>query len=335
MKEVIPNVGNRLTYTFHSISIPEEVPTEAVTHKLDKDRVFELELFSQPEMRELRNRFRLGLQRRGVGASGKKIDEIFNKVMGGVAQKVDFDINKQGVGHIVGEDRRFGDGRDSQEWFYVVNWPSGNRLRERLGFSEADFHVTLGMTGNGVHDYAKDESTLIDDYKHGQQSLKKLFVDDDDRRGFTESKNLTELGNTTDGYDYRVTQAKGYESVGYEFRTPDNLYTVRGYRDSDEYIEIGFDTDGTEGVAGVTNKGNQFRVLATVLNISQEIWNRRNEFFEEADRLKGFMYSGYHKRDEDYGEISKRDKFYRQFIKRQYPSADISYDGAVTRVTIK
>ena len=146
---------------------------------------------------------------------------------------------------------------------------------------------------------------------------------------------LTELGNTTEGYNYRVKSAKGYESVGYEFRTPDNLYTVRGYRDSDEYIEIGFNTDGTDGLAGTTNEGEQFKIMATVLDISKEIWELRYEYFEAADLLKGFMYSGYHKPDEDFDEISQRDKFYRQFIKKQYPSADISYDGAVTRVTIK
>lgn len=163
MKKVIPNVGDRLTYTFHSITIPEEVPTEAVTHKLNRDRVFELELFSQPEMRTLRNRFRTELRRRGADASEEKIDELFEEVMKRVAQDIDMDFEKQGVGHIVGEDRHFGDGRDSQEWFFVVNWPTGNKIRERLGFSKADFHVTLGLTGNGVNEIRKDETTLLDD----------------------------------------------------------------------------------------------------------------------------------------------------------------------------
>lgn len=185
MKKVIPNVGDRLTFTFHSITIPEEVPSEAVTHKLNRDRVFELELFSRAEMRDLRNRFRLGLRRRGANADDEKIDELFEDVIKKVAQDIELDIHKKGVGHVIGEDQHFDDGRDSQEWFYVVNWPTGQKIRERLGFDEADFHITLGLTGNGVNEYAKDESTLLDNYREGQQSLKKLFVDDDDRRGFT------------------------------------------------------------------------------------------------------------------------------------------------------
>ena len=146
---------------------------------------------------------------------------------------------------------------------------------------------------------------------------------------------LQELGNTSSGYDYRLESAKGYEDVEYSFKTPESTYTVRGHRYEDEYIEIGFDTDATSGLSGTTNEGEQFKIVATVMNISKEIWKRRDEFYAESDLLKGFLYSGYHKPDEDFDEISQRDKLYRQFIKKQYPSADISYDGAVTRVTIK
>ena len=32
MKKVIPNVGNRFTFTFSSINIPKEVPDGAVKH---------------------------------------------------------------------------------------------------------------------------------------------------------------------------------------------------------------------------------------------------------------------------------------------------------------
>ena len=146
---------------------------------------------------------------------------------------------------------------------------------------------------------------------------------------------LTELGETTDGYDYRVKSAKGYETVKYSFKTPNYTYTVRGDRYGDDYVEIGFSVEERESLAGTTNEGEQFKVMATVLDISKEIWELRYEYFEAADLLKGFLYSGYHKPDEDFDEISQRDKFYRRFIKTQYPSADISYDGAVTIVKIK
>jgi len=190
MKDIIPNVGDRLTFTVHSISVPEEVPKEAVQHKLNRDNVFEIELLSQPEMRELRNQFRNELSRRGVGASRRQIDNVFEQVMKNVAQQIDKDFETRGVGHVLGEDRHFDDGRDSEEWFYVLRWPGGQKMRERLGFSEADFHMTLGMTGNGVHEYAKDKSTILDkeELSKREGGMTKLFVDDDDHRGFTDDQ---------------------------------------------------------------------------------------------------------------------------------------------------
>jgi len=177
----VPNVGDRLTYTVHSVNIPEEVPQEAVTHKLNKDRVFEIELLSQAEMRDLRNRFRLSLRRRGVvGASKSEISRVFDEVMKSVAGQIETEFEKVGVGHVIGEDRHFGDGRDSEEWFYVLRWPEGNKIRNRLGFEEKNFHMTLGMTGNGVDEYAKDKSTLLDDEDLSklEGGMTKLFVDE-------------------------------------------------------------------------------------------------------------------------------------------------------------
>ena len=174
----VPSVGDRLTFTVHSVNIPEEVPQEAVTHKLNRDRVFEIELLTQAEMRDLRNRFRRKLQSRGAGASQPEINEVFGEVMKSVASQIDTGFEKVGVGHVIGEDRHFGDGRDSEEWFYVLRWPEGNKIRERLGFEEKDFHMTLGMTGNGVDEYAKDKSTLLDDKDLSklEGGMAKLFV---------------------------------------------------------------------------------------------------------------------------------------------------------------
>jgi hypothetical protein len=183
MKDIIPNVGNRLTYTFQSMSVPTKVPEQAVKHKLNRDRAFELELFSQSEMRKLRNDFYFQLRRRGVNVRKKKIDEAFQRLMKSVAGKIDTsDIQKKGVGHVIGEDRHFGDGRDSQEWFYVVDWPSGNEVREHFEFEKADFHITLGLTGNGVNEFRKDETTLLDDQemKNQNSNLSNLFKQDDD-----------------------------------------------------------------------------------------------------------------------------------------------------------
>ena len=146
---------------------------------------------------------------------------------------------------------------------------------------------------------------------------------------------LTELGTTSDTYNYRLERAKGHTSVKYSFKTPNYTYIVRGYRETPAYVEISFSVKESEGLAGTTNEGNQFEIVATVTEILKEIWNGRDDFFEEADDLKGVMYSAYHKPDEDYDSISKRDKLYRIFLKKHFPGADISYNGSVTRVKIK
>jgi hypothetical protein len=115
-------------------------------------------------MRKLRNDFRLKLRSRGATASERKIDETFDSLMKRVASKIDKDYSVEGLGHVVGEDARARgvDKRDSQEWFYIVDWPTGRKIREQLGFGKADFHVTVGYTGNGVNEYAKDDSTILD-----------------------------------------------------------------------------------------------------------------------------------------------------------------------------
>lgn len=164
MKNAIPQVGSRFCYSFRSVGdVPDFVPDRAIEHKLEKDRNFEVELFTQSEMREMKNDFRRKLKRRGVDISRRDSEEYFTEIMKRAAHDIDLDFEKKGVGHIVGQDRHFGDGRDSEEWFFVLDWPTGAELRKRLGYSPADFHIVIGLTGNGVTEsFARDDSTIID-----------------------------------------------------------------------------------------------------------------------------------------------------------------------------
>jgi hypothetical protein len=183
MKKIVPHVGNRFTYKVYSLSVPKEVPKDAIREKLKRTKVPEVELFSQAEMNKLRNQFRRNLSRRGAKLSDKQSRTIFKQIMEKVAKDIDTDFQKRGLGHVIGEDRHFKDGRDSQEWFYVLNWPSGRKIRERFGFDDADFHLTLGMTGNGVDNIRKDDTTLLDDDKldYREEGLKTLFVGGNDK----------------------------------------------------------------------------------------------------------------------------------------------------------
>lgn len=177
MDKIVPNVEDRLTFKVYSMSVPKQVPKDAIREKLKRTKVPEVELFSRAEMRKLQNRFRENLSRRGAKLSNKRTHVIFRQVMEKVAQQIDTDFRKRGLGHVIGEDRI--NERDSEEWFFVLDWPSGRQVRERFGFDDADFHLTLGMTGNGVDNIYKDDTTLLDDagLEYRNEGLTTLFVD--------------------------------------------------------------------------------------------------------------------------------------------------------------
>lgn len=151
---------------------------------------------------------------------------------------------------------------------------------------------------------------------------------------------LTELGETTESYDFRMAGKKVGEEATYKFKTPNYDYIVKAssLTYSDEYVEIGFGTESGGDIA--TNEGNQFKVISTVLDIAQDIWNRRDEIFygpfDSSDPLVGIMFSGVYKRDEPYTKDEPaRNKLYKTFIKKQFPSAEIRNEGSVTKVKIK
>lgn len=185
-----PHVDNRLLYRFKSLEIPEYVPEMAIQRKLEENPYFDLVLLTAPEMRDLRNQFYRSLKRRGYEGSRQKLTRTFDYIMLQIAKDIDLgDLQSQGVGHVVGPGKRSrGPSEDSeQEWFFVVDWPTGDKIRDRFGYDEADFHITVAFTGSGVDEFRKNEDTIIDrEDATPKRGMTTLFVGDDDKRGFTD-----------------------------------------------------------------------------------------------------------------------------------------------------
>jgi len=183
-----PHVDNRLVYRFESLEVPEYVPEMAIQRKLEHNPYFDLVLFTAPEMRDLRNQFFRSLQRRGYNGSREVLGRTFDYIMLQIARKIDLgNMQSKGIGHVVGPGTRSSglSGSSEQEWFFVVDWPKGDDIRERFGYDKADFHITVAFTGSGVDDFRKNDDTIIDkEDTVPSRGMTTLFVGDDDKRGF-------------------------------------------------------------------------------------------------------------------------------------------------------
>lgn len=60
----------------------------------------------------------------------------------------------------------FGVGRATLDgntaYFVVLDWPQANQIREELGLTRADLHVTIGFNQNDCHGVSKNKYTLCD-----------------------------------------------------------------------------------------------------------------------------------------------------------------------------
>ena len=141
---------------------------------------------------------------------------------------------------------------------------------------------------------------------------------------------LTELGETTDTYNYRLDFERDGKLI-WKFKTESNTYKVTiavDVRDND-WLIIGFTAVGD---TGLTNEGKQFEVSATVMEIARETWERREEFF--SGEQVGFEYIPIPKDDEpDSKDTTARDKLYRTFIDTQFPDAKV-YSTSTKRIRI-
>lgn len=140
---------------------------------------------------------------------------------------------------------------------------------------------------------------------------------DEEKKKFTEpikKMALHELGNTTDTFDWRLSYDSETEKV-YEFSTPENRYEAFVESFTEDWLALDFgieDMEFGEKFSTVTNEGEQFRVVATVLEIAEHAWNRR-ETMMDGDTVKGFSIS----------TDPRRIRLYKTFVKRQFPDAEV------------
>ena len=144
---------------------------------------------------------------------------------------------------------------------------------------------------------------------------------------------LNELGSTTDAYDYYLEREPDaiLDKVEWKFKTPEHTYLVKGQTEG-KYIK--FEFTATDAM-GMTREGNQFNVIATIMKIAKETWERREELFLRED-LWGFKYYPITKPDEpDSKDTTARDKLYQTFIRNQFPGAEIDQGEYETTVEPK
>jgi hypothetical protein len=83
-----------------------------------------------------------------------------------------------------------------------------------------------------------------------------------------------------------------------------------------------FDTDD-DRVFRVTDEGNQFKVVATVMEIAEFVWKSRNDF-RNSDKIKGFSFDS----------KPVRQKLYKKFIKHRFPAAE-TYVGSAGEFKVR
>lgn len=138
---------------------------------------------------------------------------------------------------------------------------------------------------------------------------------------------LTELGETTDAYNWYKQEVQ-YDEATFIFNAEDIKYEAV-FEAHDGQIDVDFapvygqvePDDFKTRYSTTTGEGNQFQIMATVLQIAKHVWERKEEIFE-ADGLNVFKF--YATGDK---EGNRRAKLYKTFIKKQFPSAKIQKIG--------
>ena len=136
---------------------------------------------------------------------------------------------------------------------------------------------------------------------------------------------LQELGNTTDTFDWRLSYDSETEKV-YEFSTPENRYEVFVETFTKDWLALDFGIENMEfgeKFSTVTNEGEQFRVVATVLEIAKHAWERR-ETMMDGDTVKGYSIS----------TDPRRIRLYKTFVKTQFPNAEVKATNDTMSVKI-
>lgn len=122
-------------------------------------------------------------------------------------------------------------------------------------------------------------------------------------------------------YDYKkVSEHDDYDSliVEYKFQTEENEYEVyfEAFADEGNMVEVGFNSDKDDKVkksVTPTEEGKALKVLSTVVNIAKEFVND----FPNYDEFK-ISFPFFDKMDK-----TKREKVYRYYINKAFPSVDV------------
>lgn len=138
---------------------------------------------------------------------------------------------------------------------------------------------------------------------------------------------VNEIGDTTRGYNWKLEDSrisKGVDGLRvayrYRFRTENFTYDIAFYKpDNSQWVQVDFDT--LEKGQEETNEGNQFRVVATILDAAKDF---KRKMDKEDVIIKGFQFDAISKSiNQDLSVKSQREKLYTAFIKRQFPSARV------------
>lgn len=146
---------------------------------------------------------------------------------------------------------------------------------------------------------------------------------------------LNEVGESIEGYPFTLDYEDGdiYEPYGYReygFRDKDDDDYGVEIRNRRGYLHVDFGNYSTLDSYGETNKGEQFKIMGTVVAILKSILKG-----DTRNQIKGIEYIPTYKSDQSTfsrnkdaeGPINQRDAFYRAYIKRAFPGANLKFSN--------
>lgn len=135
---------------------------------------------------------------------------------------------------------------------------------------------------------------------------------------------LFEIGNRRGGYDWNI-QSVDSHGVVYEFETGENGYEVLVERVMEKFLGVDFTTASGGKMTNKTGEGQALKVASTVTDISRHTWENRNQFFGNAQALKGFSLAP---------TSTGRTKLFRRFIEKQFSSPKIEMISSTDMLVI-
>lgn len=154
---------------------------------------------------------------------------------------------------------------------------------------------------------------------------------------------MTEIGNSSPYYSEKVIDDEDHRI--YQFETdskPPTYYEVelnelephqyKVYKiGSGVTLAINFgvtDDQGHKSTKSLTNKGELYKVMATVVDIV-------NKDIKEHPYINTLEFTSSKRLDKDTQESNAREKLYLKYIEMNYKEADISKDNSSDTITVK